>query len=834
MNYFNELLDSYSRLKKRNLKLLENTGLDPKAEEKANQYIRQAEGLKGQPYPNYRVEVAEKPGTKIWASRKGSAEVYYDGFGSRPVDVNSKTNPGGFARFVSLFTSDSSTANQGSENEQPTDGREVPPVQQPELPKRALSFLDADSFVDEESYMRAIEELPDDSPNKQLYLESFRMLRNVGLVANQSSPEFGAGSVASTMLKARTIVANCPEGERLCVSESNEQDISMGKQAATQVLQESLRILTKKGPLSLEDIKYIKSHLFLSENNQILLVDPVTKQGLFITQNERKNTYLYNLLKDLSLNKLDENGEKLTITKKVSEFMKISQAMGTGSDSTTRGFFFEDIREASILLHTCKKLEASPEKTRCEQNIGAIFDNWSSRKDALNKAFRNLIDQYRLDGEVSLDLKNDLDLFFQNTIIGQFNNGSFENAEQALNRFSNIVLRLGQLGVTERNPEGVDRTSKISGWNRKADIREIYGSYESARNALVSMGISDEEDQAEIIKKTADGKFSIGDSLKFSTAIGSGRGEVDLGQMARKSMMDALSGKVCEQRPGKNIPDNCEQVASDQKAMMDRFDVKSKDMMSELKRFESDRKKLDSIKTTEAYKDKQGNTKYRASKEIFAAISSDILRNENEYDDEINDAIKSRLKSFQKKTFKSEQEVQQEWEIISQELSNTMQKSRIRKLMQSSDPKDKEKALKFIYGLGVFGGGSSDGSMLSIIAAKDKKMRVGSQNKVLKHFQELITSGRLLDESNGYKVNINSGSFSITRNGQLLYSIPYDGSVAHLSVSEKVIDEIGFKTFGMGPIEESTGIVNIERLRVISEKITEAMLSFSKVLKYLN
>lgn len=833
MNYFYELLESYSKLKKRNLKLLEDTN---SGKSKADSYIQQATQAKNNQSPANRIPVAESPGNVIWAKagKDSVGEIYFNGFGSRPINVNPQLDQKGYEKFVSLLSGDEATQGEPPPPESPEGA--APELAQPMMPQRALPFLDADSFVDEESYLRAVEELPDDFPNKQLYLQSFRFLQNVGLVSNQSSPNVGAGSVASTMLKTRTVISNCQqEGDRFCLSESNEQSITAGKQAATKVLQESLRILTKKGPLSLEDIKYIRSHLFLSENNQILLVDPVTKQGVFITQNEKKNTYLYNLLKDLSANKLDENGQKLDITKKVSEFMKIAQAMGTGSDSTTRGFFFEDIREAAILLHNCKKIKPSPEKTNCEGKIGIIFEGWASRKDALNKAFISLIDQYKLDGEVSIDLKNELDVFFQNTIINQFNNGNFEGAEQALNKFSNIVLRLGQLGVVERNPEGVDRTSKTTGWNRKADIREIYGSYEAAKNALSKMGITDEIEQADMIRQTKDGRFSIGDSLKFSTAMGTGKGEVDLGQMSRRNMMDSLSDRVCEPRAGKAIPEDCEEVAMQQKALIRRFNVQKNDVLPELKRFESDRKKLDSIKTVESYQDKKGKIKYRASKEIFANISAEILKNENQYDDEINDAIKNRLKEFQKKTFKSEKEVQDEWGVISQELANTMQKSRVRKLMQSSDPKDKEKALKFIYGLGVFGGASSDSSMISIIAAKNKKMMVGSQNKIIQKFQELMTSGKLLDESSGYKVNINSGSFSITRNGKLLYSIPYDGSTAHLNVSEHVLDELGFHNFELsGARNESISIINIDRLKLISEKLTEAMSSFSNLLKFLD
>ena len=135
-------------------------------------------------------------------------------------------------------------------------------------------------------------------------------------------------------------------------------------------------------------------------------------------------------------------------------------------------------------------------------------------------------------------------------------------------------------------------------------------------------------------------------------------------------------------------------------------------------------------------------------------------------------------------------------------------------------------------------------SMATIMVPKSRKVMIGTQNRIMEHFRSLLNSDLLLSgkDDQDHKIEVNSGSFSIQRkvDGRwvLLYSIPFDGNSAQLMASERAIDELNFKTIHLQDHrrsrQDSSTIIDKDRLQVIAEKLSETMISFSKVLKYLN
>lgn len=107
MKYFVELLESYSKLKKRKLTLLsEASKLDPAAVQKADGYIKAAQG---QP-DGTKIPVEEIPGASVWVSQSGNSQgkVVFDGLpGRNGRAMNIEPGAGGkgalYAEFVKLL-----------------------------------------------------------------------------------------------------------------------------------------------------------------------------------------------------------------------------------------------------------------------------------------------------------------------------------------------------------------------------------------------------------------------------------------------------------------------------------------------------------------------------------------------------------------------------------------------------------------------------------------------------------------------------------------------------------------------------------------------------------
>lgn len=145
MKYFVELLESYSKLKKRKLTLLsEASKLDPAAVKKANDYINKAK--KANP-PGTKVPVAEVPGASIWAAqdpkkKENKGKAVFDGLpGRNGRAMNIEPGAGGkgalYAEFVKLLGG----GQQASPTDQPAPEAqgETPPAQ-PQDPNAAAGM----------------------------------------------------------------------------------------------------------------------------------------------------------------------------------------------------------------------------------------------------------------------------------------------------------------------------------------------------------------------------------------------------------------------------------------------------------------------------------------------------------------------------------------------------------------------------------------------------------------------------------------------------------------------------------------------------------------------
>lgn len=810
MKYFTELLESYSKLKKRTLKLFEQEGFDPAAKAKADAYIGQADSLKSNPSPTNRVQVKEHPGTEIWVTPKG--KTVYNGFGSQVVDVNSNSNPKGYQKFVNHFL----TSGQQPQTDLSPEGQQLSTELggQPGIAQETTyPWIDGNAFIDEASYTRAIEKVC--SANKKECEE----LRNAYSKFLNSGK---TGTIAYTISRTRYSVEGCPENDPLCKAQSNPNASTLSKESAARTLQKSLQLLTKDAPLTEDEKLFLERNINLSQSNQILLVDRSTGKGLMITQGRR--TELYRVLDQLSKTK----GVNLLSDKK--NFIR-DATHGGGASSAIRGFFYEDLRKAAIELNKCKTIDQK-EIGACQRRAAESFERWKDKQDLLRDSFQDLVNQYSQDGEVAIDTQNNLDMFLMNTVLMQLGKGNIDNADQAFKAFTYRMTRLSQLGATLRNPSEVVSTAADVGEGRKADLREFYNSIDEAKKALDQMGLSK---FSEMISQEPNGKFSIGDSLKFSTAFE----QVDAGQMSTENMLETLKSPVGT--PRHKLLES-----------MGITDVHKKFITKELNQVIKMTESMSQIPKVSEYLDNEGNLKKNASREKILKTIEDHLRSEDLFNGLTSD-LQRKIKQAIESEISKGKKSKVNWEELCLDISKTYQKQRFANMLQSKNPKERQSAMSFIVGAGVLAGGSADNAMLTVVDAVKGKMHITNQNSSLQRLSSLITEAGQEDfnpdsiqiTSNFFKIMPRNPDGSIKKTG-FDYQIHFDGSTSHCHINTSIIEDKtkegsdSGKTFKLSDVSKiGKGMEPPKRtdashkLAKIGINLAEAIKKYSETLKLI-
>lgn len=734
MKYYNQLVRSY-------LSLHEAAQVDPQAKQLADNYIKAAN-----PNP---VEVRELGG-QIWKTPEN--KIVFNGFRDlrkgKNINVGGDTKNPNYLDFVKMFSSGQPSEQQPPEQEVDQQGQQgnlIPGLPPPELEKKP--------FVEQGRFLSAIKKLCGKIGIKKCekYAEEYPKLAGVKV-----------GSLHYTIARTRFAVAECDDEDGICKATKDENLSTASKEAATRVLERAYNLLTKEEPLTLEEANFLKKNININKSGQILVVDRFTGKGMMITQSKDRTTFVLDTLRDLSENKIDpETNKPLSLTSNTSNFLK-NASVGATNNATIRGFFYEDVRQAAIQLNNCKTL---PEDkiASCQRKATEHFQKWLEKKDKLTDAFRDLVDQYATDGEIAIDLDNSLDMFMMNTIIQQFGNGDITKAEEAMNKFSKIMLRLGQMGSSLRNPDGVVRSSTDVGGGRRADMIEIYSSREKAELALDRMGLSEFKD---MVRDMGDGTFGIGDSLKFSTEFKT----VIFGRSSISTITGLVNGTNCDKSSDMQ---QCLKDSQDHLNMLTKSGLSRSDLSFVSKELESvsgARNAIQKIPDINEYVTEDGKVRSRNSKTKFLESVIDNLNKEGLYGDLTQDT-RNEISAILSKSSK------RDWKEVSQHIAKVLQMRKMENMLKSNDPKQQRAALSFMVSLAAFGGAASDNTMMTVVDARNKSMYTSSQNNNLKPLFDALKD-KNFDFS---KIKVNAGSFTYGS-----YKIDFDGNqtVCHVDTEE--------------------------------------------------
>jgi len=804
MNYFYKLLESYSQLKNRSLRLLERDRSggkrrlsqppSPQAVYAAKKYIANAKTSNGRQIP-----VTQLPPAYVTINGKGV--VVFTGFPGprygREYGIKTAADEDEFARLLDQAAQggQSSQGATGGEQNQDANGQLKLDPSNPkqnkveEQPKKTYEFLDSHEFLSEIEYNKTVEKICKiDKTKCKILRGAHARLLNTG----------NSGDLARTIAQSSYVIESCDENESICVPTRNDQDITHIKRNVSKIFQEIFKILSKE-KLTLEDVQYLKQSVSISKVGQIIIRDPITGQGMLFHEDSQYITSLINGM--ISLHEDPGTEKQLELETDHGNFLRNGNGIG-GRGATIRGFFFEDLRNAVILHARCRNLQQdSPESNRCNKKISDLFERWIQNQDKLMEAFQGLIDQYNTEGAVSMDLDDNLSMFFIQTVVNAFGNGKMANAQQAMERFSRVMSRMAYMGVDIRRPMHVMKSAHTVGLGRKADMLEVYSTKESAVKALLSMGFDQataekmiiERDISEIECDGTDCKnlskvYLIGDSLKFSNEAES----IDLGQASQSNITAVIDGTYC----GKVVKDSprCRADVERQKKMMKESGVTEQDLnlvKEELSRFQSELDIMKKIpKEVKYFTQKGGVRVFQTAKmrEEFLKSTLDYFRKNDIFKGLTQNAIIEIEKMIK---FSDEQD----WEKVCATIASVIQKRRIQQLVDaktedgSPDLKQRRKGLGFVVALALFAGGAADNSMLTVIDAKNRTMYVGEQNKYLQSVRDSISNQ---DNVKNAQIEVRDGKFIL--NG---VEVTFNGKRADCHIPKSILQQHNSKILSL-------------------------------------
>jgi len=746
MNYFNELLESYSRLKKRSLRLLEDTGLDPNAEAKAKQYISQADSVKQQPSPNYRVQVAEAPGSQIWVDRKGSAQIFFNGFGGRAIDINPQTSPDGYKKFVGLFSGQSQAGGGKGLDQGAAGGMGQGVVAGPTYP-----FGPRESYLAQQEYNQITERICEtlkDPLECEKLKKGFTRLLNTG----------DSGTITRAIDNYRYISERCAEDVQQCKAKLATGEDQKLKERTSAYIKYALSLIKKGGKLTKHESDWLRDSVIISsKTGQIIIRNKFTGEGMLFADT---SDHMRLLIGEGAKTLIDENGNKIDLTVSTEDFIKVSQP---AQASVLRGQFLEDLHIAAFMTRQCTKMPDGPEKNACSRKARDYLLKWKDKISHVRDAFREYVqekqNQELVGGTLASDLNSDDALFSQ---LGQMFGENLDDPTFPVNQLITRLQKMTARGIMVRNPDFIIPMGQVTGYGRRADALEIFNTREAAVEALVREGyprvkaeklvskepITKEEicSEKKLTKWCSENmdNFTAGYALNISLKnyYDLEAEELKLGQQDIENMTDMIEGTHC--KPGDM---DCEKlVEKNLRYVAESLGIKGRNL-SEIRRqlkevndinksfyknYDSFMKKLP--KEVQYY-DKNGKLKSRTNLQNFLKTTlSSVLKN-TDHNDPAFKELKSNLESTIQRLHNREEGVSRE-EILSQ-ITFAVQQQQIDRMLSSDNPEEKTLATQWLASRALFTGGSSDRCVIQVNELKTGESLIVDQNDVADEFSKL-------------------------------------------------------------------------------------------------
>lgn len=703
MKYFTELIKSYLRLN-------EQTPAPGNAESQAKALIQSANSLAPGASVPIKGDIVLKKGE--------DGNIYIEGYGGFPITVTDSSgaeNPEGFAKLVGLLSGEGEPEGSGKEAAPTATGPQgTAPIESkyPYLPSNRVASPNKVKRMIEDICQEEIESKRTLKERKAAIQECDNISSNIGRLVNDTK-----GSIAETLDRTTKIIVNCDEDNMAdCeVNSEDEQESIEHRIAAFETIQKSIDILMKTQQsddkiLSTEDCAFLKRSISITGGGKSkkIAVIGANKRGMLITQ--ERTTLLHDVLTKLTKGVRcgDSKSDYFKYESDTVSFLTSAGIAGS-SGSTTRGFFFEDLRAGVAIMLSCGNDPS--QRSECEREASNKLLQWTNNPQKLERALRDLINKLNEDGEFAVQLNDEVGMaFVHDFLFRALNNG--ESAEQALRQVLNYMARTASLGLSERAPSKVEKTGTKVGKGRKSDLTEYYLTEEDANKAIDKMKLPPNQRALVKVRKEGD-RFLIGDSLKYSGDCRS----VAAGQAAGSNIVKATE----EPREHREWFDEMAKVG------ISRANIEA--AKNSVDEFEQHKATLLAL-ARGTLVTKRGNQKERIPVDQRVAASRAISREITNIlgaDSPLALAVQSRVREFVNNG--------RDWEDVATSIADAIFKTRLRTDILSSDPRVASNAAKMIATFSCFAGLSSDGTLLSVADAVKGEMYISSQNY---HVRKLV------------------------------------------------------------------------------------------------
>lgn len=724
MKYFIELLESYSRLKKRNLKLLEQQSA-PNGQSQADGLIVSAKQAQGK-----RIQIPDqKPGVGVWVSQSGNnkGRVITNLFGGRILPVEKEVSVENYNKFVSYFTKEEPKEKKAGDEvsaEQPQE--QAPGVKWWNPFYWASKFGKSLQLSQRPLFIQGIvAELS--QADKEAFLDSLDK-RFDGNLANYSTAR-----IIEQNIRAVTDVSG-----NIVIEESKEGVDQVLKDKVHAALKNATDLISSEKELTPDQCAELKRSIIPVKGGRLIVKDPVDGgQGLVI--NDRKNFY-----KNLFV-----NGAKI----KGCNLPEIGISEAPGGNNNIRGKIMEDLPVLASLIMTCSDPLKAAKVQNCSEVLNKFISKHEMHKEQNLKAFMDILQiSEKYDDEFAISLE-DKDTVLRQEIFRILGN----NAPQE------IVKRLQAFAVREykiRRPDFVIPMGDVVGENRKGDVLEVYETREAAVEALKRQGFTDEDQINKIIKEQDMNEICDDERSDFcpkdksrpyyTVSIGlknylNFKEGAHLGGISDNVRRSVMMGDNSE--PSIQIRDAMAETLG-QDWMRNPNHPKSKELIGLEKELSNIHSKIESLGVKIVIGPRGGIKK--DSLEDFATSLENEIRKNTKYEEQTNLDILKKLKEYSRDG-KNPEELKA---LIGSYVEGKLLKHKL------ADPKTKASAQAYIACNAFLSGGSADRCLFSGRTLQHKELLVCEQNSLFESYKNLLQN----PDSNEYELSIsdNGRSYSIT------------------------------------------------------------------------
>ena len=475
MDYFTELLTSYSLLKKRKLKLLVENDR-PTAEAKANQLVKDAENKTfTQP------AIGDGPRYKIGAYRKAdTGEIKFGKLGSDgQISGWQKSAATDMETLIGMFSSD--------ETKDPNHGKKPPATKGADPGQTTMKLLGAESpdlaFDISQDFMElaAIIQSPKFTENlsKEAY-DKFIKAIGKGNVDELSSKRLGnylfGATPQSLELQLASKVSKIVRAGDQFVEVPEPLDAQVKKEASRTVL-ELVKKISKRGDRDAKSIdvkNFLRSKFGIGQDGSVtVFTSMVSEDGVVFKDSQGILKVMLESLSEMTQDSESPEGAKPRVLKVAEERTK-----NVGEANNIRGTLLEDILPSISIAGMSARMPANhPNKTALEKSLKAVY---AKLQDKLVR-FTQFAEAWTVKFENTVMLPEEKEVYDE---LLKYTGPNAALPLKALFDASKSALK-------DRQADFFIPVGQVVGNGRKSDILECYTDLNKATRIYQSLGVQD-------------------------------------------------------------------------------------------------------------------------------------------------------------------------------------------------------------------------------------------------------------------------------------------------------------------------------------------------------